>query len=174
VVEVVVLVGAPGSGKSSIGRRLGQLGLRWRDWEAAIVERWGTRDAFVARKAEALPALHDEIVGWIGSDRTPAVFETTGLSDAPLLARLAASGGALVVRLDVGEEEALRRVAQRERGRHLSDEPEPNRQVWRAFQERVAPRLPVDLVIDTHELSIDAAAARIVDALGTEPPPSDA
>jgi hypothetical protein len=94
VVRVVVLLGAPGSGKSTIGRALGARGLRWRDWEPVIVERWGSREDFIARKAEALPALHREILDWIGSDTTPAVVETTGLSDAPLLARLAESGGA--------------------------------------------------------------------------------
>ena len=65
-----------------------------------ILERWGTRGAFLRNKAEALPELHDEIERWIDSSPTPAVVESTGLSDARLLDRLQASRGALVVRLD--------------------------------------------------------------------------
>ena len=84
MVGVVVLLGAPGSGKSAVGEELGRRGLRWRDWELTIVERWGLRDNFVAHKDEALPLLHDEMLEWIDGERPLAVIETTGLSDAPL------------------------------------------------------------------------------------------
>lgn len=165
VVDVVVLLGAPGSGKSSVGERLGARGFRWREWEPLIVERWGGRERFVAAKDEALPALHREIRDWIADDGGPAVFETTGLSDSPLLAELRRSGRAYVVRLDVTEAEALRRVSTRERGRHLTDELDDNRRVWAAFHERVVPATDVDLVIDTESESIDSAVRTIITAL---------
>jgi hypothetical protein len=91
--RVVVLLGPPGSGKSTVGAVLGGLGLRWRDWEPMILERWGSREEFVAAKPVALPWLHDEIVHWIDSDDVLAVIETTGLSDAPLLDRLDRDAG---------------------------------------------------------------------------------
>jgi hypothetical protein len=71
----------------------------------------------------------------------------------------------LVVRLDVSEAEALRRVQDREKGRHLTDEVEANRVVWRAFREHVLPR-PVDLIIDTQVQSADSSAGTIVRHLG--------
>jgi shikimate kinase len=166
VVDVVVLLGPPGSGKSTIGERLGSRGLRWRDWESIIVQRWGSRENFVANKADALPALHEEILDWIASDHRTAVFETTGLSDAPLLSALEREGRALVVRLDVSEDEALRRVQSREAGRHLTDAIEANRAVWRAFQEHVLSR-PVDVVIDTQHRSADLSAEVIAQHLAT-------
>lgn len=165
VIDVVVLLGAPGSGKSSVGERLGATGFRWREWEPVIVERWGSRESFIAAKADALPALHQEVRDWIADDGAPALFETTGLSDAPLLRELQRSGRAYVVRLDVTEREALRRVAVRESGRHLTDELEDSRRVWVAFHERVVPNTDVDLVIDTDTESIDSVVRTITTAL---------
>jgi shikimate kinase len=165
VIKVVVLLGPPGSGKSTIAEHLSRRGLRWRDWESIIVQRWSSRENFIANKAEALPALHEEILEWIESERAVAVFETSGLSDAPLLSILESDGHALVVRLDVSEAEALRRVQDREKGRHLTDEVEANRVVWRAFREHVLPR-PVDLIIDTQVQSADSSAGTIVRHLG--------
>jgi GNAT superfamily N-acetyltransferase/shikimate kinase len=164
--RVVVLLGPPGSGKSAIGDALAARGLRWRDWEPDIVARWGSRGAFVARKAEALPLLHAEMRAWIAAAGPPSVVETTGLSDAAFLDALAAEHACLVVRLDVTEEEALRRVAARPRGRHLSDGIEPNRAVWRAFRDRVAPHRRADLVVDTGRHPPEEAAALIEAALG--------
>jgi hypothetical protein len=172
VVGVVVLLGAPGSGKSTVGAELGRCGLRWRAWEPVMLARWGSRERFLAHKAEALPALHDEIVAWAAADPVPAVYETTGLSDGPLLARLARSGGAFVVRLDVAEHDARRRIVQRPHGEHLTDDPGAGLAVWRAFYERVAPDRPVDLVVDTGATSAEAAAAAILAALGRASPAS--
>src|SRR5262245_34046791 len=59
--DVVVLLGAPGSGKTTVGEELARRGLRWREWELWILEQWSPRDAFLAQKAEALPALHQAI-----------------------------------------------------------------------------------------------------------------
>lgn len=165
MVTVVVLLGAPGSGKSVIGNELRRRGLRWHDWEATILERWKSREHFVANKDQALPLLHRQITEWIESDVQVAVVETTGLSDAPLIDALDRSGSALIVRLDVSEEEASRRVAARIHGQHLSDDLDVNREVGRAFRREVIPRRRVDLVIDTESDSIDAAVARITSTL---------
>jgi shikimate kinase len=161
VADVVVLLGAPGSGKTAVGEELARRGLRWWEWELWILARWGSRDAFVARKAEALPALHGAIRAWTAEGGPTAAIETTGLSDAAFLDALGREHRCLVVRLDVAEDEALRRVATRDRDRHLSDEVAANRAVWRAFDQMVVPRRPVDLVIDTARLSPAHTAALV-------------
>jgi hypothetical protein len=165
VARVVVLLGAPGSGKSTIGELLGASGFRWREWEPIILERWGSREAFVAAKAEALPLLHREIRSWIDEDGPIAVIETTGLSDAAFLDDLDATGDSFIVRLDVSEAEALRRVESRDPGRHLSDDVTANAAVWRAFRDFVVPMRRCDLVIDTDTTSAADVAVRVASAL---------
>ncbi|MGE3073154.1 MAG: AAA family ATPase [Dehalococcoidia bacterium] len=165
--RAVVLLGPPGSGKSTIGDELGRAGLRWRDWEPWILESWGTRERFLANKAEALASLHQAILEFIDGAETPAVIESTGLSDREFLDRLCQERrGTFIVRLDVSESEALKRVAARTKGRHLSDAIESNRAVWSAFQHLVVPSRSLSLVIDTERVAIAEAAAKILRALG--------
>ena len=164
VSSVVVLLGAPGSGKSAVGTELAALGLRWREWERSIVGRWGSRDNFVANKTTALEGLHDEMRAFISSPGAAAAIETTGLSDAALLDDLSLEHRLFVVRLDVSQPEAARRIAQLAPGRHLTDDIDSNRTIWRAFYETVAPRRHADLVIDADHTSPPDAAAIIIKA----------
>ena len=165
-IGVVVLLGPPGSGKSTVAEELAGRGFRWRDWEPEIVERWGSRKRFVARKAVALPDLHEAIMQWVAAGGSPAVVETTGLSDAPLLEALEREHPCLVVRLDVSEETALRRTAARKAGRHLTDDLDATRAIWRAFHEVAAGR-GVDLVVDTERRPPAEIAATIRQAVAT-------
>jgi shikimate kinase len=162
VATVVVLLGPPGSGKTTVGGALAGCGFRWRDREQELVERWGSRDAFVANKADALPELHRSISEWLAESGDRAALETTGLSDAPLLEEVRRHHSTTVVRLDVSEATALARVGDRHRGGHLSDDPDDNRRVWHAFQRLVLPRVPVDLVVDTEVHGVDAATAMVL------------
>lgn len=164
--RAVVLLGPPGSGKSTIGTELGRLGLSWRDWEPRLLEAWGDRERFLANKEAALAALHGELREFIESADSAAVLESTGLSDREFLDELQREQpGTFVVRLDVSEDEALRRAAERPQGRHLADDPEANRAVWRAFATHVVPNRRVDLVIDTENVGAAEAALTILRCL---------
>jgi len=165
-----VLLGPPGSGKTSVGEELGRLGFRWREWEIAILERWGTRAEFVANKATALPALQRDIRTWIETEGARAVIESTGLSDGPFLDALARDLPCFVARFDVSEAEAELRLASRVRGRHLTDDLAGNRRVRREYETHVRPHRPVDLVIDGDNTTAVAAAALIAAAPGPTPP----
>jgi dephospho-CoA kinase len=165
MVRVVVLLGPPASGKSAVGQELERAGFRWREWEQVILDRWGSRDAFVAVKDVALPELQREIRSWIDSDGPVAVIETTGLSDAAFLDSFERDQMSFVVRLDVSEEEALRRAAARPSGHHLTDDLEINRLTSRAFATRVAPHRRIDLCIDTERVEPAEAARLVADAI---------
>jgi shikimate kinase len=165
VAAVIVLLGAPGSGKSSIGEALGRRGVRWRNWEQTLVERWGSRDEFLDHKAAALEHHHRELAAWIASDPAPCAIETTGLSDHEWLQELRGTYVTVIVRVDVDEATATHRMRSRQPGRHLSDDPLHQRAVWEAFREPTAPRLDADLVIDTLRTSADDAAEMILDLL---------
>lgn len=164
--RAVVLLGPPGSGKSTVGTELGRLGLAWRDWEPRLLEAWGDRQQFLANKEAALAGLHAELRAFIESADSAAVLESTGLSDRDFLDELQREQpGTLFVRLDVSETEALRRAAGRLQGRHLADDLEANRAVWRAFATHVAPNRRVDLVIDTESVGPAEAALTILGRL---------
>jgi hypothetical protein len=144
-----------------VGEELARHGLRWREWELWMLERWGSREAFLAVKAEALPELHRAIRAWIAEPGPPAAIESTGLSDAAFLDALAGEHRCLVVRLDVSYDEALARVTSRTRGRHLGDDPQGLGPVWQAVHQVVVPTRPVDLVIDTARIPPTHAAALV-------------
>lgn len=156
-----MLLGPPGSGKSTIGAALAAFGYRWREWEPVLLARWNTIENFLDNKAQALAEHQAEVAAFIRGSGPPAVFETTGISDAPFLDALASEVSLFVVRLDVTLEEALRRIAARLGGQHLTDELERNRATWEAFYRLVAPHRPTNLVIDTATTSPSEAAARI-------------
>jgi predicted ATPase len=159
-----VLLGPPGSGKTTVGDELGRLGFRFREWEMVILERWGTRAEFVAHKATALPDLQRDIRTWIEDDGARAVIESTGLSDGRFLDELAHDMTCFVVRFDVSEEEAERRLASRAPGRHLTDDLAGNRRVRREYETQVLLHRPVDLVIDSDQTRASEAAAHIAQA----------
>lgn len=157
----IVLLGPPGSGKSTVGAVLGSLGYRWREWEPILLARWGSRQAFIANKEQALAEHRAELAAFVREVGNPAVLETTGISDSRFLDALSTDATLFVVRLDVPLEEALGRVSARARGHHLSDDTERNRATWQAFQEMVVPRRKAHLVIDTVSVGPNEAATLI-------------
>ncbi len=162
--RLVVLLGAPGSGKSTVGALLGERGFRWRDWERWLRDRWGEREAFLPMKEAALADLHGELRAFVSAEASAAVIESTGLSDAPFLEELTATHLPFIVRLDVSRAEAARRMNERARGEHLTDEVESSLRVWDLFQGHVAPARAAELVVDTGALSVEQVAATVTAA----------
>jgi shikimate kinase len=165
----LVLVGAMGAGKTSIGRRLaGRLGLRFEDVDEVIERRTGTRVAtifecegetgFRAREREALAELL----------HGPACVIATGggaVLAAENRALLRAHG--FVVWLQVGLEAQRQRLA-RDRSRPLLQAPDRDAVLRRLAEERAPLYADVsDLVFATDGLPPEAAADALAAQLAT-------
>ncbi|MDJ0523711.1 MAG: shikimate kinase [Planctomycetota bacterium] len=149
---VVVLLGPPGSGKSWLGRRLQEsLGWSFRDTERELLERYGSRDAFIQDKEAALQGIERELGERIASSSVPVVFESTGLSDRELVLRLMRECESMLVKVFASEDLCVERVRNRRPGVHLNDDPEWTRQFHRMWCRDVAPSYRFDSEISNEE-----------------------
>ena len=165
-VDLVVLLGAPTSGKSTLGRLLAaRYGWRWCEWELELLRDWGDRENLIANKVIALAQLHDRVRTLAAEPGPPVVYESTGLSDGEYLDRHERELTCLVVRLDVGRGEMLRRRHDRPPGEHLTDAEELTREIWSAFTAVVVPSRSVDLVVDTETTAPEGACDLIYAAV---------
>jgi shikimate kinase len=85
-------MGPPGCGKSHLGRALHAAGVcDYRELEPELMARFGMDAQFQANKAAALAFIENELTAQMDGAATPVAVETTGLSDEPMLRRLAQS-----------------------------------------------------------------------------------
>jgi shikimate kinase len=149
-VDLVVLLGPPGAGKTQLGHRLARdLGLDFEELEYALLAQYGSRDAFAARKAQALAELEADLVRRVRASRVPVVIESTGLSDREMLGRLARDHRVLFVRVSAPEETCVQRVARRVPGRNFSNDPDAARGFHRHWIEAIAPTYRCDLELES-------------------------
>jgi hypothetical protein len=99
----------------------------------------------VRSKDEALAELERELRGRLASSAVPVVVEATGLSDGPMLRRLADDFPTLWIKVYAARELCVVRVQSRERGRNLSNDPEQARSFHDFWLREVAPRYAFDL-----------------------------
>lgn len=167
---VLVLVGPPGSGKTTVGRQLSRrLGVGFTDIDAVIVERAGKSiaDMFVQDGEDAFRALEREVVA-------QALVETDGvlaLGGGSVLAvqtreRLR---GHLVVHLTVGVADGLRRTGM-STARPLLAGVNP-RATFKALLEARAPlyREVATVEVDTNRRSAGQVARAVLEAVGLVP-----
>jgi shikimate kinase len=120
---LIVLIGPPGAGKTHLGQRIQtELGYAFRDVERELLERYGSRAAFVQDKSAALAALEADVRARLASSDVPVVIESTGLSDAPMLARVRQEFAVLWIKVHAPRDVCMSRVQRRAAGGNLSND----------------------------------------------------
>jgi len=170
--RLVVFLGPPGSGKSHLGELAARrFDLDYVEHEALLLGRWGSREAFIANKAAALDGIEADLRARIGRGHRTVVFESTGLSDRPMLERLATEHPIAIVRVDAPRALCVERVRSRPKGRHFEDDAESAGRFHQFWTRDVAPTWTCDLAVDNDAVAGDAVGiARTqaaLDAIGT-------
>ena len=143
---LIALLGPPGSGKTHLGRRIrASLGFAFDETEKQLLERYGSREAFVRSKDQALAELERDLRTRLASSSVPVVIEATGHSDGPMLGRIAHDFPMLWIKVYADRELCVARVRSRERGRNLSNDADQAGSFHDFWLREVAPRFAFDL-----------------------------
>ncbi len=168
---MLVLVGAPGAGKTTVGQVLARrLGVEFTDVDAVIVERAGKSisDMFLQDGEDAFRALERQVVAeaLIGTDGVLALGGGSVLA-AQTRERLR---GYQVVHLKVGVTDGLRRTGM-STARPLLAGVNP-RATFKALLEARAPlyREVATVEVDTVRRSANQVARVVLEAIGALPP----
>ncbi len=162
----IILIGPPGSGKSSVGRALGRtLGLAWRDTDEDIAERAGKSipDIFLTDGEDAFRALEEAAV----ADALAGHEGVLSLGGGAILRKVtqerihaAASAGSRVVFLDVSLKAASPRVGLNKSRPLLMGNP---RQQWLSLMDA---RRPIYEALATETiLTDDLTAAQVAQVI---------
>lgn len=164
--RAIVLVGMPGSGKSSIGRRLAQwLGLPFADADAEIEQAAGMSiiDIFASRGEAEFRAGEARVIARLIDER-PQVIATGGGAFMNHDTRALIGARAVSVWLQAEIPVLLRRV-KRKSDRPLLQTADPEATLRRLLGDRESTYAEADIVIPSHEGPHEAVVEAIVAAL---------
>jgi shikimate kinase len=169
--SVVVLLGLPGAGKSTVGRILAQrLGYQFIDLDEEIAKTAGTTIAeiFHSKGEEAFRLLERQLTYGLSSVRRSVLAPGGGWIANPGV-REALAADALLVWLRVSPEEAVRRVATSGVARPLLAGPDPLAAIRALGAARNPQYAAADRTVDVDGRSPDAIVNDILTSLGRGP-----
>jgi shikimate kinase len=178
--RAVVLVGMMGSGKSSVGRRLGaRLGLPFVDADTEIETAAGMTipEIFAQRGESEFRNGERRVISRILTTRSPLVLATGGgaFMNAETRARIAELGISIWLK---AEPEVLMRRVRKRSNRPLLQTADPEATLRRMLAEREPVYALADLTLisrdDPHDVVVDDAVAALEQHLRTLPAGSDA
>jgi shikimate kinase len=164
--RAIVLIGMPGSGKSSIGRRLAQrLGLPFADADTEIEQAAGMSiiDIFASRGEAEFRAGEARVIARMIDER-PRVIATGGGAFMNTDTRALVGARAVSIWLKAEIPVLLRRV-KRKSDRPLLQTADPEGTLQKLLNEREATYAKADIVIPSHEGPHEAVVEAIVAAL---------
>lgn len=154
-------MGPPGCGKSFLGSRLAALGIaRYTELEPILVERFGTGERFAANKDAALRFIRDHFEAELRGGPRPVAFESTGVSDRPLLESLVRDRRVQLVKVDTPKAVCIERVAARPRHRNLSNDAAMTERVHDFWYAEVAPTYDFAAAVDGADTEAALATVR--------------
>lgn len=119
--DVVLLMGPPGSGKSFLGNQLNLRGVvSYTELEPILMEIFGTGEDFVRHRPEAHAWIRNFYREQLAGAVQPVGIETTGISDRPFLEELSGSHRMLFVKVATPREVCIERVRTRPGGRNIN------------------------------------------------------
>jgi len=163
--DILVLVGPNGVGKSTIGRALGATGVyQYLDLEAFFVEQCGTLSAYRAARGSVYAQFESSVRAAMANEHRPVVFEEVLLNDAAraMLAALERDYNVVMVNVSASRDTCLRRAAARTEGVRFPKTEASVGEVWDRFSADAVPSSRSMIAIDTERETISAVVDRFV------------
>jgi len=160
-VDAILLMGPPGSGKSTLGNELHGRGIAtYTELEPLIVEMFGQGRAFVPKRPRAHRWIREFYRQQLAEANLPVVIETTGISDREFLQELAECYALLRVLLTTSCEICLDRVRTRPKGHNVGAPEKPMAQFYDDWHSQTKPSYAFDLPVSGTDLEQAVAAIR--------------
>lgn len=136
--ESIVLMGPFGAGKSFLGRRLRERGIAdYVELEPVVHERFGSEEGFDVEAASAFIRQH--YFERLESGRGPFAFESTGVTQRPLLREVTRRFRVALVRVRTPKATCLARVAARHSVERVEAEIANAERFFERWEHEIAP-----------------------------------
>jgi hypothetical protein len=133
-------MGPPGCGKSFLGNHLSELGVvSYVELEPILVEKFGTGPEFAANKPRAIDFIRQSYREQLADRSRVVAFESTGVTDRPHLEDLLRCHRVALVKVATAKPICLQRIAERARGRNISNDIVASDRFYYFWRDEVAP-----------------------------------